>query len=636
MRTDLPVNAKREEIMSALRRHRIAIIAGETGCGKTTLVPRFILEDGFGGAGTVGVTEPRRIAAVGVATYVASQVGCLLGDAVGYQIRHRNVTDPARTRLKYMTEGILLREMLADPELRKYDALVLDEVHERNVNQDLLLALAKDLLGRRSDLIVAVMSATIDEARFSRYFSAPIVRVEGRAHPVSIEHLDRDPDDFVAAAVEKTRELLRRTSGDVLIFMPDYDSIRAAMELLADSRDLGGAGVLPLFGNQSPEEQALVFSRTGRHVIVSTNVAETSVTLDGVTAVVDTGKIKEMRYLPSRAMSTLKVAEHSRAGCIQRAGRAGRTAPGICARLFTARNFARRPEFTEPEIDRVALDQVLLQLTAMGMTDEEIASFDFLSPPAPVAWEEARESLQLLGARSDDGALTDVGRLMSEIPLPPAITRMVLSARRYGCVKPVVTIAASFSTRPVFTRPPGREDAADDAHRRFRHPCSDFLTLLNAVRAWRAAGDGRTAFAEANFLHPRALEEIEATEVQIADILEEHGIERSQGNRPEDIGRAVASGLIANLLMQEEGKRIYKTRRHNAVFVFPGSSVFDRDPQPRYAVAAEIIETTRAYARGVQEVHPRWLKELLPDERPRKKKGCRRDRYRPKKKRRQR
>ncbi len=612
MDASLPILAHRSEIIEMIRANQVVVVAGETGSGKTTGVPRFLLEEGFCGRGMIGVTEPRRVAAISVATYVAGELGGEVGGLVGYQIRHENRTESGVTKIKYMTEGVLLREMLADPLVGKYDVVVIDEVHERGVNQDLIMALVKDMLPRRAELRVVVMSATIDEARFAEYFSAPIVRIEGRMFPVAIEYAESDADDHVLAAVDKAVELLGRTPGDILVFMPDYESIRQTMEALRESREVRdrGVDVLPLYGNQSPEEQLAVFTRRAHSVIISTNVAESSVTLDGVTAVVDTGLIKEMRYYPSTSISALKVVRHSQAGCSQRAGRAGRTAPGICARLFTEDGFAERRPFTVPEIMRTNLDQVFLGMRAMGIEEEAIRRFDFLDIPSHALWEDAKESLTLLGALDKDGELTDDGELMAQIPLPPMVVRMIFTARRYGCVLPVITVAASFSTRPIFLRPPGQEDDAAAAHHGFRDPRSDFLTLLRAIRQWRNAAD-RAAFAERFFLHQRALEEIDAVETQIAAILAEHDIDVSTGSAPDDIGRSITAGLIANLL-ESEGGRAYKGRKHAGIFVFPGSSVYDRDRDaPKHIVAAEIVETKRKYARGVQIVPSRWLEEIL-------------------------
>ncbi len=609
MNEKLPVHAKREDVLGVLRHHQSVVIVGETGSGKTTLVPRFLLEAGYGELGMIGITEPRRIAAVSVADYVSRELASDLGGLVGYQIRHENRTGP-ETRLKYMTEGILLRELLADPLLRRYSAVILDEIHERNVNQDLLLALVRELMPRRPDLKVVVMSATMDDGRVAAYFDAPIVRAEGRVHPVTIEYLDREPDDFVMAAVDASRDLLGRTDGDVLVFVPDYASIRDMIELFG--RKETDAAILPLYGNQSPEEQMAVFTRTGRSVIVATNVAETSITLDGVTGVVDTGKIKEMRFRPGTSVSALKVVDHSRAGCDQRAGRAGRTAPGICVRLYRERDYRRRRAFTEPEIRRSNLDQSYLQMRAMGFDEDRILGFGFLDPPEPAFWENAKDTLEVLGALDDKGELTELGRLMSDIPLPPTVTKMVVEAKRYGCIAPVITVAASFSTRPVFIRPPGEEEKADDRHRRFRDRRSDFLTLLNVVRAWRKQGENGAAFAAENFLHLRALEEIEAVSAQIAAILKERGFVISTGSHPEEVGRSIAAGLAANLLTNVDGKS-YRSRKRDGIAIHPGSSVYVEPP--RHAVAAELVETTRLYARNLHAVPSRWMQELFPQDR---------------------
>jgi ATP-dependent helicase HrpA len=606
---DLPVHAKRDDILRALRERQTIVVVGETGSGKTTLVPRFLHEAGYGELGMIGVTEPRRIAAVSVADYVAKGLSSELGGLVGYQIRHENRTGPA-TRIKYMTEGILLREMLADPMLTRYAAIILDEIHERNVNQDMLLALTRELLPRRPDLKLVVMSATMDATKVAEYFDAAVVHAEGRVHPVAVEYLDRDPDDFVIAAVDATRGLLGRTDGDVLVFVPDYASIRDMMELF--ERKPVDAAILPLYGNQSPEEQMAVFSRTGRSVIIATNVAETSITLDGVTGVVDTGKIKEMRFRPGTSVSALKVVDHARAGCDQRAGRAGRTSPGICVRLYRERGYLRRRAFTEPEIRRSNLDQSYLHMRAMGFDEDRILGFGWLDAPERAYWENAKDTLEVLGALDDEGELTELGWLMSDIPLPPTVTKMVVEAKRYGCIAPVITVAASFSTRPVFIRPPGEEEKADDRHRRFRDRRSDFLTLLNAIHAWRKQGENGARFAEDNFLHQRALEEIEAVSAQIAGILRERGFVISTGSHPEEVGRSIAAGLAANLLSSVDGKS-YRSRKRDGISIHPGSSLYVEPP--RHAVAAELVETTRLYARNLHAVPSRWMQELFPQDR---------------------
>ncbi len=609
----LPIYAHRDEIVRLTKEHQVVVVVGETGSGKTTVVPRFLLEEYFfSRRGSIVVTEPRRIAAVSVATYVAEQLGCELGGLVGYRIRHENRTDVDATKIAYMTEGVILRELLKDPLLRRYDVLILDEVHERNLFQDLLMALVKKLLPKRPDLTVVIMSATINEEKFAKYFDAPVVHVKGRTFPVEIEYVPGGEDDHVAAAVDAVKSALPRTPGDVLVFMPDYASIRDAMERLQN--ETCGVDILPLYGNQSPEEQMAVFARTNRSVILSTNVAETSVTLDGVTCVIDTGLIKEMRFFPKTSTSSLKVVDHSKAGCNQRAGRAGRTAPGLCIRLYSERGFERRRDFTQPEILRSNLDSAFLQLRAMGFTERQIRELDFMDCPNGALWANAKETLTLLGALDSNGDITEEGTTMAEIPLPPVVSKMVLSAQRYKCVKPVVTVAASFSTRPIFLRPMGQEEEADTAHGVFRNSDSDFLTLRNAVERWRAAAD-RKNFAERHFLHQVALEEIEKAEQQIMAILKDCGIEcASYDGDSESIKKAVTCGLIANLLTNagEHGDgRTYKKQRCDGIFIFPGSVVFEKNPPPKFIVASEIVETNRTYARQVQIVPARWLEEIF-------------------------
>jgi ATP-dependent helicase HrpA len=609
MNAQLPIHAYRDTIVSLVRDNQVIIVVGPTGCGKTTVVPRMLLEAGLCKRGIIGVTEPRRIAAISNATYVAGQLGGEVGGVVGYRIRHQNRVDPNATKIAYMTEGMLLREMLSDPILRRYDVAVLDEVHERNVFQDLLMALVKGLLPKRPDLTVVVMSATINEKRFAEYFDAPIVHVEGRMFPVTVTYAPAAADEHVEASVRAVRKLLTQTPGDILVFEPDYASIR---DVIAELGNPKGIDVLPLYGNQSPEEQMAVFNRERRSVIVATNIAETSVTLDGVTAVVDTGLIKEMRFYPKTATSSLQVAGHSKAGCIQRTGRAGRVAPGTCVRLYAEEDFRRRHEFTTPEILRTNLNSALLQMRAMGFTEAQIRGFEFMNPPRREFWASAKATLATLGALDPAGELTDKGRMMAQIPLSPDVTAMVLAAQKYRCVRQVITIAASFTTRPVFLRPIGREEEADDAHWQFRNEDSDFLTLLNAVERWRKADD-RNGFAERNFLHPAALEEIMQAEVQIAAILAENGIECTSSGDNDGIKCAVASGLLANLLEHDpahEGGRTYKSRRCDNIFLHRGSVVFQRENPPKFVVAKDIVDTSKRFARQVQVVPARLLKEL--------------------------
>jgi HrpA-like RNA helicase len=404
---NLPIHRYRDEIVRMARKHSIIVVVGETGSGKTTCVPRFLYEAEFCNLGRIAVTEPRRIAATSVSAFVAEQMSVPLGGLVGYRIRHEKRMSED-TRLAYMTEGVLLRELLGDRLLSKYDVLVLDEVHERGLYQDLLMSQVKLLTKLRPELTVVIMSATINEKKFSEYFdNAPVVHVEGRMFPVDIEYRPDFGDDNVPAAVRATEEMLRRTTGDILVFQPDYASIGDTVDALRNlTHDVD---ILPLYGNQAPEEQLAVFNRKRRSVIVATNIAETSVTLDGVTVVIDTGLIKEMRYFPKTSTSSLQVTEHSKAGCNQRAGRAGRTAPGICVRLYSEKDFESRRMFTQPEILRMNLDGAYLQLRAMGFGDREVRDIDYMDSPSGALWANARETLTAIGAFDDSGDLTETG-----------------------------------------------------------------------------------------------------------------------------------------------------------------------------------------------------------------------------------
>jgi ATP-dependent helicase HrpA len=611
MQTPLPIDAHRDEILETVSRSRVTVIAGATGCGKTSRVPLMLLEAGLADERGILVTQPRRIAAMGVAAYAAHLTGTELGTTVGYRIRHENVTDGARTRVTYATEGILLRELRADPSLRKYRVLVIDEIHERGINQDAILALLPDLLRRRDDLKVVLMSATMDEQRFGDAFSAPVIRVAGRAFPIRIEHLDAEPD-VVAHAADVVQRALRETDGDVLVFMPDERHIRRTTEMLLDR--LPGIGIHALYGNQSPAEQRAVLEREGRSVIVATNIAETSITLEGLTAVVDSGLIKEMTYRPEWAMSTFYVVPHARAGCEQRTGRCGRTAPGVCYRLYPETDHAARPAFAVPEILRSSLEQTYLQLTGTGIPGDRLHALPFLDAPKPELWDDARERLVLLGGLTPDGRLTKDGERMCDLPLPPAVTRMLLAAADLGCVGPVATIAATFATRPIFTRPQFMEEEADAAHEKFRVEYSDFMTSLKAIRAWRASDD-RAAFAQEQFLHLRALEEIDAAEAQILAILAEDGIPTADRRGLEAAGKAVARGLIANLLVRREDGRGFRGRNLDRIGIFRGSALYGSAKKPDHVVATAVIETAQGtYARGLHAIPTPWLAEILPSD----------------------
>lgn len=617
MSQELPILAYEEQIVEAVRLHQVTVIAAETGAGKSTQVPLMLLRAGFGREGMIGITQPRRVAAMSVAEYVAQCHGTRLGDVIGYQIRGERVLGQ-QTRVKFMTEGILLREIHPDwdPQLRKYEIVIVDEAHERGINQDLILALLKRVLRERPDLKVIIMSATMNEERFAQHFAdekttVPIIRVPGRVFPVEVRYEQETPFRPVDACVAKVADIVRSGErGDVLVFLPDEQTIKQACDGIEGER-LSNVRVLPLYGNQSPDEQRLVFERTReRRVIVATNIAETSLTIDGVIHVVDSGLVKGMCYV-SAGMSALRVMEHSQAGCTQRAGRAGRTQPGVCHRLFTREEFEDREPYTEPEIRRMALDQILLHLRVLGYSMDEIREFEFMDPPGDRRWDEAEERLMLLGALDKDGAVTKDGKVMEGLPVAPILGRMILAAAKFGCVREIVTIAAAFTARQVFVRPRGKEYDADEAHTRFKGLHSDALSLLHAYKAWCAQKDengNRNAWARDNFLSSRALREIDRNREQLLGILAHEGVELSSTENDVQIRKAVTAGLIVNLC---HGRgRMYQWGARDDIFIHPGSVLFALGPE--LFVCASIVQTKKAFARECTAVEAQWLLDIVP------------------------
>jgi RNA helicase HrpA len=526
--SELPILAKKKEILDAIRANQVTIVVGETGSGKTTQIPIFLYEDGYAtNDRRVGVTQPRRIAATSVAAFVAKQIGTELGDAVGYQIRFDDQTADT-TQVKFMTDGILLQEIQTDTELSQYSVIMVDEAHERSENIDFLLGLLKDLLKRRSDLKVVVTSATIDEQKFSRYFgNAPIVNVSGRMYPVDIIWSDTDYSErqMVNEVVSQVAHIHQtQPSGDILVFMTGRDDIMAVIAGL-EKRELEDLLPLPVYGELSTEDQQKIFSRYlgKRKVVVATNIAETSITVDGVVYVVDSGFIKQSNFHSDTGIKSLDVVEHSQAGCNQRAGRAGRVQSGVCYRMYTNLNFKSRPAFTTPEILRVSLADVVLKMENIGI--ENIEEFDFIDPPDREAFHEAYETLIALGAihRGVKG-LTDIGRAMARLPLDPRIARMVLEAEKHGCVKNVATVAAFLSVRNVFVRPKDSEWEADAAHEQFKDEKSDAITFLNIWKRYEASNfDGSWCYR--NFLNAKTMGEVRRIREQLFSILQHHGMQ---------------------------------------------------------------------------------------------------------------
>ena len=616
----VPIDDFRESVIETVRANQVTVVIGETGSGKTTRIPQFLYREGFAKKGLIGVTEPRRIAAVSTAEFVAQQIGIDLGDEVGYQVRFDDFSS-AGTDIKFMTDGILLREFQLDPDLKKYSTIMIDEAHERSVNIDFVLGLLKDLLARRSDLRVVVASATIDEEKFSKYFwNAPIIKVSGRMFPVETFWSDRDipysqmPD----AVVEKIAEIHESGKpGDVLAFMTGQDDIHKVAEGIFNL-DLPNVVVIPVYAGLPSLDQKKIFANYPgmRKVVVATNIAETSITVDGVVYVVDGGYIKQSNFHPESGIQSLDVVLHSQAGCNQREGRAGRTQEGICYRMYTKENFESRPKFTEPEIRRTGIASVVLTMESIGISN--IRGFDFVDAPEKEAFTEAYETLIALGAiEKNKKGLTEIGNAMARLPLEPKIARMLLEADKYGCVKNVATIAAFLSVRNIFSRPKDKEGDADAAHYKFKHShpsiVSDALTFLKVWRDYKDSGFS-TGWCFENFLNHKSLREVSSIRDQLFRILEKSSIELSESEHGDLIAKAVAVGLAYNLF-EHSYRHFYsgvlRPIGSPSVSVHPSSTLFGSGTA-RWMVVTEIVKTTKNWARGCTDVKPEWLPDIVP------------------------
>jgi ATP-dependent helicase HrpA len=630
---DLPVSDRRAEIAKAISEHQVVVVAGETGSGKTTQLPKICLELGRGIRGTIGHTQPRRLAARTVAQRIADELGSPLGDAVGYTVRF---TDQAsdRTLVKLMTDGILLAEIQRDRRLLRYDTLILDEAHERSLNIDFLLGYLRELLPRRPDLKVIVTSATIEPARFAAHFGgAPIVEVSGRTYPVEIRYRplevvvaadsgDDDPDDpdhdlirtemrdQTEAIVDAIGELEHEPPGDVLVFLSGEREIRDTAEAL---KDLKHTEVLSLYARLPTAEQQKVFApHTGRRVVLATNVAETSLTVPGIRYVVDPGTARISRYSRRTKVQRLPIEPISQASAAQRAGRSGRTAPGVCIRLYSEEDFAARPRFTDPEILRTNLAAVILQMSALGLGD--IEKFPFLDPPEARSVRDGVLLLQELGAFDAHGAITDLGRRLARLPLDPRLGRMILQADAEGCVREVLVIAAALAIPDPRERPADREEAARQKHARFADEHSDFISYLNLWRYLREQRNERSGNAfrrmcREEFLHYLRIREWQDLTGQLRNIARDIGIRESDEDAtPASIHAALTAGLLSHIGMRGGDGRDY-TGARNAKFVLAPGSVLTKRP-PRWVVVAELVETSRLYGRIAARIEPEAVERI--------------------------
>lgn len=635
---DLPVSAAREEIAAAIAAHQVVVVAGETGSGKTTQLPKICLELGRGVKGAIGHTQPRRIAASSVARRIADETATEIGDAIGFSVRFTDRSG-ADTLVKVMTDGILLREITTDPLLRAYDTLIIDEAHERSLNIDFILGYLKRLLPRRPDLKVIITSATIEPERFARHFAVggphdavpdddvPILEVSGRAYPVDIryrplggddpesDHRDLDQIQGIDAAIG---ELWTHERGDILVFLPTERDIRDTADALKH-RVSAGAEIVPLYARLSIADQQKVFSpSSGRRIVLATNVAETSLTVPGIRYVIDTGTARISRYSTRTKVNRLPVEPVSQASARQRAGRCGRVAPGICIRLYAEDDFDARPGFTDPEILRTNLAAVILQMASLRLGD--VAAFPFVQPPDERAIRDGMAVLTELGAiresaRDDhEPRLTPVGRDMARIPVDPRLARMLIAAHELGCLDHVLVIAAALSVPDVRERPADHREAADAAHRRFAVPGSEFLGFL---QLWDHLEEQRKELSnnqfrrscERGFLHFLRIREWRELHRQLSRIVAELDWATTPTTRDVDaIHRSILSGLLGNIAARNGESREYTGARNTTLAIFPGSSLAKKPPQ--FIMAAEILETSRLFAHTVAGIDPLWAEEL--------------------------
>ena len=640
---DLPVSEMRHDIATAIGEHQVVVIAGETGSGKTTQLPKICLELGRGIRGTIGHTQPRRLAARTVGQRIADELSVPLGEAVGYTVRFNDHASD-RTLVKLMTDGILLAEIQRDRRLLRYDTLILDEAHERSLNIDFLLGYLRGLLPQRPDLKVIVTSATIEPGRFAAHFGgAPIVEVSGRTYPVEIRYRPlevvtqsedgpADPDDpdhdvirrevrdQTEAIIDAVRELEAEPPGDVLVFLSGEREIRDTAEALREA--FTHTEVLPLYARLPTAEQQKVFapSRSRRRVVLATNVAETSLTVPGIRYVVDPGTARISRYSRRTKVQRLPIEPISQASAAQRAGRSGRTAPGVCIRLYSEPDFEMRPRYTDPEILRTNLAAVILQMAALGLGD--IEDFPFLDPPDARSIRDGVQLLRELGAFDGEGAITDLGRRLAKLPLDPRIGRMILAADAEGCVREVLVLAAALSIPDPRERPTDQQEAARQKHSRFADEFSDFSSYLNL---WGYLGEQRKALSgsafrrmcRAEFLHYLRIREWQDLTGQLRSIARDLGIRESADPEPADPARvhaALLAGLLSHIGFREgddKDSRDYQGAR-NSKFVLAPGSVLSKRP-PRWVVVAELVETSRLFGRIAARVEPDVVERVAGD-----------------------
>lgn len=619
-RKSLPVYDVREEMMQLVRENQVVVVVGETGSGKTTQMTQYLHEEGFTQYGMVGCTQPRRVAAMSVAKRVGEEMGVELGAEVGYSIRFEDCTS-SDTLIKYMTDGMLLRETLVSDDLEKYSAIIMDEAHERSLNTDVLFGILKKVVARRRDLKLIVTSATLDSAKFSNFFgSVPIFKIPGRTFPVDVMFSKTPQEDYVEAAVKQALAIhLSHGAGDILIFMTGQEEIETTCFALQERLDQLGEGtplmsILPIYSQLPADLQAKIFDRAEegtRKCIVSTNIAETSLTVDGIIYVIDSGYCKFKVYNPKMGMDSLTVFPISQAAANQRSGRAGRTGPGTCYRLFTESAYRNEMLLASvPEIQRTNLGNVVLLLKSLNV--DNLLEFDFMDPPPQDNILNSMYQLWILSALDNTGALTPMGRQMVEFPLDPPLAKMLLVGGRFGCTSEVVTIVSMLSVPSVFFRPPDRAEESDSAREKFFVPESDHLTLLNVYQQWKANGY-RAEWCSDHFLHAKGLRKAKEVRTQMIDILTSQKIAlTSCGSNWDAARKAICSAYFHQAAKMKGIGEYTNCRTGMPCFLHPSSALYGLGYTPDYVCYHELVMTSKEYMQCVTAVDPEWLAELGP------------------------
>ncbi|CAH3125381.1 unnamed protein product [Porites lobata] len=627
-RIELPVWEYREKFMEGMKEHQVFVLVGETGSGKTTQIPQWCLETRVDKRKCVACTQPRRVAAMSVAQRVADELDVLIGQEVGYTIRFEDCTSP-RTILKYMTDGMLLREAMTDPLLERYAVILLDEAHERTLATDILMGLLKEVVKQRSDLKIIIMSATLDAGKFQEYFdNAPLMTIPGRTHPVEIFYTPEPERDYLEAAIKTVVQIhmCEEGEGDILLFLTGQEEIEEACKRLKKEVDnlgpeIGELRCIPLYSTLPPAQQQRIFDPAppkrpngaiGRKCVVSTNIAETSLTIDGVVFVIDPGFSKQKVYNPRIRVESLLVSAISKASSQQRAGRAGRTRPGKCFRLYTEKAYqSEMQDNTYPEILRSNLGTVVLQLKKLGIDD--LVHFDFMDPPAPETLMRALELLNYLGALDDNGDLTPLGSMMAEFPLDPQLAKMVMASCDHNCSNEILSITAMLSVPQVFLRPNEAKKAADEAKMKFAHIDGDHLTLLNVYHAYKQNHED-VQWCYDNFIQHRSLKSADNVRQQLARIMDRFNLaRRSTDFNSRDYYLNIRKALVAGFFMQVahlERSGHYLTVKDNQVVQLHPSTCLDHKPE--WVLYNEFVLTTKNYIRTCTDIKADWLVKIAP------------------------